>query len=259
MSSFLSSELKGLYEVSRLPLPKGHLQDYFDGVMAILSEYFTVAYSALILHDSKKDSLHVEALFGIGRDIHPYSSTGRKGMVAKVLETRQPAVIQDLGQEPLYEEMIKGIKKIEKIRAPLLCVPLIVDENPMGVININPLYGSKNEFLEDFQFLSVLTALLSPAIRNYQMKGTPKPKSKSSLLDEILEEKLSEVLNKIDPYVESNTRTGIFKDIISVVEKILIKSALRRVENVQVAAAQFLGINRNTLRNKMKELKIKIP
>jgi transcriptional regulator with GAF, ATPase, and Fis domain len=259
MSSLSSSELKGLYEVSRLPLPKGRLQDYFDGVMAILSEYFTVAYSALILHDSKKNSFHVEALFGIDRDIHPYSCTGLKGTIGKVLETRQPAVIQNLAQEPLYEEMIKGAKKIEKIRAPLLCVPLVVDGNLTGVININPLYGSRDEFLEDFQFLSVLTALLSPAIRDHQTKGNPKPKSKTSLLDEILEEKLSEVLNKIDPYVESKTRMGIFNDIISVVEKILIKSALRRVGNVQIAAAQFLGINRNTLRKKMKELKIKIP
>jgi DNA-binding protein Fis len=52
---------------------------------------------------------------------------------------------------------------------------------------------------------------------------------------------------------------GVYDDIISVVEKILIKSALRRVGHVQIAAAQFLGINRNTLRKKMKELKIKSP
>ena len=76
-------------------------------------------------------------------------------------------------------------------------------------------------------------------------------------MDEILEEKLAEVLNKIDPYVETKTKMGIFDDIIAVVEKILIKSALERVDHVQIAAAQFLGINRNTLRKKMKELKIK--
>ena len=259
MSSFASSELKSLYDISRLSLPKSHLQDYFDGVMAILSEHFTVAYSALILQGPKKDSFHVEALYGIGKDFHPLGCTGPKGTIPEVFETRQPAVIQNLGQEPLYEELIKGAKKIEKIRAPLLCLPLMADDEPIGVININPLYGSRNDFFEDFQFLSVLTALLSPAVRSYQIKGKPKSKSKSSLLDEILEEKLSEVLNKIDPYVESKTRMGIFDDIISVVEKILIRSALRRVENVQIAAAQFLGINRNTLRKKIKELKIKIP
>jgi DNA-binding protein Fis len=100
-------------------------------------------------------------------------------------------------------------------------------------------------------------------IKNYLTKKNEavqkfgKGKTKSSLLDEILEEKLSEVLNKIDPDIESKTRMGIFDDILAVVEKILIKSALKRMGYVQTATAQLLGINRNTLRKKMKDLKIK--
>jgi DNA-binding protein Fis len=171
--------------------------------------------------------------------------------------------IQNLSQEPLYEEMMKSQKRIDKIQPPLLCIPLITDDEPMGVINVNSLYGPRHEFVEDFQFLSILSAILSPVIKNYQLKKgehlskDSKPKTKSHLLDEILEQKLAEVLNKIDPYVEIKTKMGIFDDIIRVVEKILIKSALERVDHVQIAAAQLLGINRNTLRKKMKELKIK--
>jgi Fis family transcriptional regulator len=258
-----SPEVRSLYTITQLPQPQTHLQDYFQGVMAILSEYFTVGYSALILHDSKKDSLHVEAIYGIGREAHPYNYSGQKGLIAKVLESRQPMVIQNLSQEPLYDEVIRGGKRIEKIRPPLVCFPLVVDDEPIGVININSLYGTRNEFIEDFQFLSILSAILSPVIRNYHIKkneplqGSSKGKTKISFLDEILEQKLSEVLNKIDPDVESKTRMGIFDDIIALVEKILIKSALERMGHVQTSAAQFLGINRNTLRKKMKDLKIK--
>jgi Fis family transcriptional regulator len=268
MSSTLSADLqspevRSLYAITRLPRPQTHLQDYFHGVMAILSEYFTVGYSALILHDSKKDSLHVEALYGIGREAHPHDCSGQKGLIAKVLESRQPMVIQNLSQEPLYDEMVKGGKRIEKIRPPLVCFPLAVDDEPIGVINISSLYGPRNEFIEDFQFLSILSAILSPVIKYYHVrKNEPlqrsgKGKAKSSLLDEILEQKLSEVLNKIDPDVESKTRMGIFDDIIAVVERIMIKLALERMGHVQTATAQFLGINRNTLRKKMKDLKIK--
>jgi DNA-binding protein Fis len=138
------------------------------------------------------------------------------------------------------------------------------DGESMGVINVNSLYGPRNEFVEDFQFLSLLSAILSPTIKNYQpreggalTKGS-KPKTKPHLLDEILEQKLAEVLNKIDPYVETKAKMGVFDDIIRLVGRILIKSALEKVDHVQVAAAQLLGINRNTLRKKIKELKIKL-
>jgi transcriptional regulator with GAF, ATPase, and Fis domain len=254
-------ELRSLFEIIRLPQPQTHLQDYFHAVIAILSEYFPIGYSALVLRDPKKDSLHVEALYGVARESHPHGYSGRKGTIVRVLESRQPAVIQNLSQEPLYEEVKE--RRIEKIQPPLLCVPLITESEPVGVININSLYGSRNEFVEDFQFLSILSAIVSPVIKNCQMEGNEPPlrsiklDAKSSFLDEILEEKLNEVLNRIDPYVESKAKMGFLNDIIGMVEKIVIKSALERMDYVQTATAQFLGINRNTLRKKMKDLKIK--
>jgi len=253
-------ELRSLYEIAQLPQQK-QLQDYFLGVMAILSEYFSIGYSALILQNPQKDCLCVEALYGIGKETHPLTCNNRKGIIGKVLESCQPMAIQNLSHEPLYQEVIKGTKRIEKIRPPLVCIPLITEGEPFGVININSLYGPREEFIEDFHFFSILSAILSPMIKNYERSQLPQKlsnlKTKSNSLDEILEEKLAEVLNKIDPYVESKSKGGIFDDIIAVVEKILIKSALGRVGYVQTSAAQLLGINRNTLRKKMKELKIK--
>lgn len=255
-------ELRSLYEIAQLSQQK-QLQDYFLRVMAILSEYFSIGYSALLLQDPQKDCLWVEALYGIEKEIHPLTCNSRKGIIGKVLESCQPMAIQNLSHEPLYEQAMKGTKQIEKIRPPLICIPLITEGEPFGVITINCLYGPREEFIEDFQFLSILSAILSPMIQNYERKRAPqkllKSKTKSHLLDEILEEKLTEVLNKVDPYVESRSKGGIYDDIIAVVEKILIKSALGRVGYVQTSAAQLLGINRNTLRKKMKELKIKTP
>jgi len=255
-------ELRSLYEIIVLP-PQKSLQHYFAAVMATLSEYFSIKYSSLLLRDPQEDSLHVEALYGIEKEIHPLACPSRVGMVGSALESRQPAVIQNLNQEPLYEEMAKSQKRSEKIQPPVLCIPLVSDDEPLGVITINSLYGPRQEFIEDFQFLSVVSAIVSPVIKNYHLRkiGTAtrdgKTKTKSAFLDEILEQKLAEVVNRVDPYVERKAKMAIFDDIIRVVEKILITSALERVDHVQIAAAQLLGINRNTLRKKIKELKIK--
>ncbi|OGP74990.1 MAG: hypothetical protein A2V86_05405 [Deltaproteobacteria bacterium RBG_16_49_23] len=255
-------ELRSLYEISLLP-PQIQLQEYFLGVLATLSQYFPVDYAAIILRDVKKDLLHVEALYGIEMENHPHHCHSRKGVIGEVLRSRQPMPIQYVNQEPLYEEAVKSSKQINKIQPPLLCIPLVVEGETIGAMNINPLYGARNEFAEDFHFLSVLSAILSPTIRNYHLKkeehhaGSRKLKLKTSLLEEVLEERLTEVLNRIDPYVELKSRTGLLDDIISLVEKILVKSAMEKVGHVQTSAARLLGINRNTLRTKMKDLKIK--
>jgi two-component system nitrogen regulation response regulator GlnG len=73
-------------------------------------------------------------------------------------------------------------------------------------------------------------------------------------LEDLLERKLTGTLNGVDTGLDFDC--GLFHDIISIVERILIKMALKKTNNVQVAAAQFLGINRNTLRKKIKDLKI---
>ncbi|MBM4277008.1 MAG: GAF domain-containing protein [Deltaproteobacteria bacterium] len=255
-------ELKSLYEISLLS-PQIQLQEYFLEVMTTLSKYFPIGYAAIILQDAKKGSLHVEALYGTEMENHPHHCQSRKGIIGEVLQSRQPMPIQNVNQEPLYEEAIKSPKQTDKMQPPLLCIPLIDESETIGVMNINPLYGSRDEFAQDFHFLSILSAILSPTIRNYHLKkaelhgGSRRAKLKTSLLEEILEERLTEVLNKIDPYVESKSRTGLLDDITSLVEKILIKSAMKKVGYVQTSAAKLLGINRNTLRTKMKELKIK--
>jgi transcriptional regulator with GAF, ATPase, and Fis domain len=257
-----SPELRSLYEIALLPQP-GQLQDYFLSVMAVLSDHFSIGYSALLVREYPKESLQVEALYGVGKESHPLCCSNPKGTIGKVLESRQPMVIPNLAQEPFYAEIPGEAKGAEKIRPPLLCIPILSGDETLGVMNIGTLYGPRDEFNEDLRFLSILSAILSPVIRNYQLNGgepqkTGKAKAKSSQLEEVLEERLTEVLNRVDPYVESRAKLGLLDDIIALVEKILIRSALKRVDYVQVAAAALLGINRNTLRKKIKDLKIKI-
>ncbi len=244
-------ELKSLHDILSIHPPR-QLQDYFLGIMAILSEYFPIGYSSLLLQDSQKDLLRVEAVYGMERETHPPTSSNRKGTIGKVLESKQPMAIHHPHLEPLYEKMMKEGKKTDRIYPPLLCVPLLAQKGVFGIIVINSLYGVRDQLDEDFQFLTLLSAIVSPVIQGYRLKSHP------SYLDEILEAKLNEVIQKIDPYVETKANMGIYNDIVSLVEKSLIKSALKKMNGVQTATAQFLGINRNTLRKKIKELRIKM-
>ncbi len=259
----INPEIRSLYEISLIP-PSIGPQEYFQNVMTILSRVFPVHYAALLLKESeKKDVFHLEALFGMKREDHPHQGPVGHGSMAEAIHSKKGAVIQKILQEPFYETLVKKSGYADKIKPPLLCIPLLDGENPMGVMTINALYEYRNDFTKDFHFLSILGALICPAIQrgiHKKMETKEKPQEarlKTASLEEILEERLTELLNKIDPYVESKSRTGLLADLVGLVEKILIKSAMEKMGHVQTAAAQLLGINRNTLRTKLKEFKIK--
>jgi DNA-binding protein Fis len=78
-----------------------------------------------------------------------------------------------------------------------------------------------------------------------------------------LEEDFSNLIKKslkkyFDDLKGENPATSYYVDIIHLVEKPLIEETLLKVDFNQKKAACLLGINRNTLSKKIKELKISI-
>lgn len=80
-------------------------------------------------------------------------------------------------------------------------------------------------------------------------------KTSFPLIEEILEKRIDKVVTILG--CGGNGRDGVYDEVLSMVEKALIKIAMRRSNNVKTAAADFLGINRNTLHSKIKKLKIR--
>jgi Fis family transcriptional regulator len=80
-------------------------------------------------------------------------------------------------------------------------------------------------------------------------------KTSFPLIEEILEKRIDKVVTILG--CGGNGRAGVYDEVLSMVEKALIKIAMRRSNNIKTAAADFLGINRNTLHSKIKKLKIR--
>jgi len=74
------------------------------------------------------------------------------------------------------------------------------------------------------------------------------------LIEEVFEKKLDEVVTILG--TGQYGRDGVYDEVLSMVEKALIRIAMKRSNNVKTAAADFLGINRNTLHGKIKKLNL---
>jgi two-component system nitrogen regulation response regulator GlnG len=91
-----------------------------------------------------------------------------------------------------------------------------------------------------------ITVLLSPSERAAA--------ETDQTLDELTRARIASFLEHLDP----NERGNLHQMILSRIEKPLIEMVLAKVGGNQVRAAAMLGINRNTLRKKILDLKIEI-
>ncbi len=73
-------------------------------------------------------------------------------------------------------------------------------------------------------------------------------------IDEALEKKLEELVIVLS--AGQGAKSQVYDDVLALVERGLIRIALKRNQNVKSAAAAFLGINRNTFQKKMTALGI---
>lgn len=71
------------------------------------------------------------------------------------------------------------------------------------------------------------------------------------------EKLIDRVLQSFCRSYPASGKEGLYKYVVRLVDRSMVQAVLGRVDGCQVRAAEILGISRNTLRNKMKELGLK--
>jgi DNA-binding protein Fis len=90
-------------------------------------------------------------------------------------------------------------------------------------------------------------SVVDPAAR--EGRSTP-----AAVAEEILEKKLDDIATILCKAETDKSR--IYEEVMAMVERSLVRIALRRSNHVKSAAAAYLGINRNTFQKKMVSLGI---
>lgn len=80
-------------------------------------------------------------------------------------------------------------------------------------------------------------------------QATPK-----KIAEKILEKNLEDITVMLE--APENNKSRIYNEVIDMVERALVRISLRRKNQIKSAAAAYLGVNRNTLQQKMVKLGI---
>jgi len=153
----ISNHIEALSKISRAITSELYLEDILKLIVTVTANALGSSVCSLMLLDDKKKELIIRATQSVSEAYNkkPPLKLG-EGIAGKVALKKEPMQIYDVTKEKEYK--YKDIAKKEGL-ASLLCVPMIVKNKAIGVINLytsKPHKFSRNE-------INTLTAIATQA------------------------------------------------------------------------------------------------
>lgn len=130
----ISKQIEALSRIGHAITSDLYLEDILRLVVSVTAQSMGSKICSLMLLDEKSQALVIRATQSISEEYNkkPALKVG-EGIAGRVFAAKKPAVIYDVKEEKEYK--YKDIAKKEGL-ASLLCVPMIVKNRSIGVINL---------------------------------------------------------------------------------------------------------------------------
>jgi transcriptional regulator with GAF, ATPase, and Fis domain len=267
---------RSLYEIGKVLNGTFEIAETFPRILGILSHQMGMKRGGILVASPESNTWEIGSAHGLGgEEMKRRKEFFGSGVAEKIIEKGQMAAVAGGGDE-IWMYDAKGKAGWKRGSISFFCSPIKLQGSVAAILGVDHFFDESVAVAEDFTFLGEICSQISDAMTTRQVmaqenrvlleenwglrkeletlgRSVPKARRKISLTD-ILEERLSQMI--ADMKVEPRSNCRLYNDVMFVVERTLLKSALDKTRHVQLKTARFLGINRNTLRRKIKELGI---
>ncbi|MFC1703527.1 ANTAR domain-containing protein [Candidatus Omnitrophota bacterium] len=157
MPSTISNQIEALSKIGKAITSELYLEDILKLIVTVTAQATGSKICSLMLLDEKTQELKIRATQSISAEYNEKPPlTAGEGVAGRVVQEKKPEMVLDVTAKKEYK--YKDIAKKEGL-ASLLCVPLLVKNKAIGVLN---LYTSeKHKFTKNE--INVLTAIANQA------------------------------------------------------------------------------------------------
>ena len=143
-----NDELSAILAVSRVLTSSFDLENNLMAAMKILSTRLEMQRGCVfLLHKPTKD-LRIVAAYGLTlEEIRRGTYRIGEGIVGRVIETKSPMFISNIGNEPKF--LNKTDSRPQKSGVSFICVPIALEKEILGVISVDRIYAEERGTVED--------------------------------------------------------------------------------------------------------------
>ena len=205
-------ELTVLYETSQVIGSTLNCHEVFSDILGIFHSHLGMNRGTITLLDPLTGELEIKAAHGLTEE---EVRRGRyligEGITGKVAETGEPAVVPQIGKEPLFLNRTRSRDPVKKSDISFICVPIKIGSLIYGTFSVDRLFSEDIAFEEDVRLLSIVASMIAQGLKIQQMVQD----EKKQLLNEniTLKEKLKERYSLYNIVGTNNRMTEVFQMI----------------------------------------------
>ncbi len=163
-------ELTTLYEVSTALAADTDLDERLNRVMAVLAERLGMTRGTVSLVSPYAEEVQVELSYGLSQEA---MRRGRyklgEGITGRVVATGEPAVVPNIGKEPLFLNRTMSRGDLKKADISFLCVPIRTGDDVAGALSVDRLFSEEISFEEDVRLLTIIASMIGQAVQIQRM------------------------------------------------------------------------------------------
>jgi Nif-specific regulatory protein len=205
-------ELTVLYDTSQVIRSTLNCHEVFSDILEIFHAQLGMNRGTITLLDPITGELEIKAAHGMtDEEVKRGKYLVGEGITGKVAETGEPAVIPQIGKEPLFLNRTRSRDPVKKSEISFICVPIKMESLIYGTLSVDRLFSEEIAFEEDVRFLSIVASMIAQGLRIQQMVQD----EKKQLVNEniTLKEKLKERYSLYNIVGTSNKMTEVFQMI----------------------------------------------
>jgi len=155
-------ELQALYQIAQLIGSALDLKKALAETLRILHDTLRMERATLVLPDSEGRRLTIMAAYGLTpeeerRGVYSFN----EGIIGKIFQSSYPFVVPDVHNEPLFLNRTGSRTRYSKGEISFIGVPVLLMQEPVGVLTVDRLFGPEISFEEDIRFLTVVATLIA--------------------------------------------------------------------------------------------------
>ena len=154
-----------LHDIGQILGTAAQFEDALHDILKLLCDRLEMQLGTISLLHHAQGQVAVDIAYGLSKS---EKKRGRynigEGITGRVVDSGKPVIVPRISSEPLFLNRTGARKRTKKSQTSFICVPILLQQQVVGTLSVDPPYESDGLLQENVRLLSIVAAMIGQAV-----------------------------------------------------------------------------------------------